>query len=568
MIQVSISDDVQWYENFDLETIITPVKVDRLRELLEETGYDKEKTKFLVKGFTEGFSLGYQGPKNRRTFARNHKLQAGSPVVLWNKLMKEVKNLRLSGPYTEPPYEEFIQSPITLIKTKGSTSEDPDESTRLIVDLSWPHGDSLNDHTPESVKKVKYPLFDKSIHMCLAEGKGCYLSRTDCKSAFLMLPLAPDQFKWVVLMCRHPVSGVKYYFCVKTVIFGSGTSCFLYMKLSNALAHIFRVKSGGDINNFLDDFLTCKIDEEGCNGYLQLFINICQDINLPLSIEKTCFATQIIVFLGLLINSVTQTISIPDDKIERGKAKLDLILRSKKITVHQLQRLTGLLNFFCRAVVPGRAFTRRLYAKYSGMHSYHHLRIDAEMKNDCRMWLEFLMMKEAVCRPFMDFSTVYHADELDFFTDGVLDGVRLGVGGKFGNLWFSGTLPVSLYQHELNIQIVELYSILLGLSLWMERLQNRRVVLFTDNESVMHMLKKSSSSCRVCMIMIRLITLWSMKFNVRVSSFHVSSEENKYADLLSRGRVEEFMEKSKGSVRESGEALPVELWPLPAAWLN
>lgn len=536
-----------------------------------ETGYDKQKTDFLVKGFTEGFSLGYRGPQKRRTLANNHKLRAGNKVVLWNKLMKEVKNLRLSGPYLEPPFKYFLQSPITLIKKKGSTSEDPDENTRLIVDLSWPHGDSLNDHTPDEVKKVKYPLFDKSIHMCLTEGKGCYLSRTDCKSAFLMLPLATDQFRWVVLMCRHPVSGKKFYFCVKTVIFGSGTSCFLYMKLSNALAHIFRKKSGGDINNFLDDFLTCKIDELGCNEYLSIFMSICADINLPLAMEKTCFATQIIVFLGLLINTVDQTISLPDDKLARARAEIDLILRSKKITVHQLQRLTGLLNFFCRAVVPGRAFTRRLYTKYAGMRSYHHLRVDAEMKSDCLMWLQFLEMDQAVCRPFMDFSTVFHADELDFYTDGALDEERIGVGGKFQGSWFAGKLEVATYAHcklELNIQIIELYSILLGLSLWIEGLKNRRVVLFTDNESVMHMINKSSSSCRVCMIMLRLITLWSMKFNVRVFGAHVKSGDNTLADLLSRDKIPEFLRVAGDGTAERGEVLPEELWPFPIEWLN
>lgn len=274
---------------------MTPVRVAKLKELLEETGYDRDKTDFLVQGFSKGFKLGYDGPKNRQTLARNHRLRAGNPTVLWNKVMNEVKVKRLAGPYESPPYDNFIQSPITLIRKKGSLSEDPEESTRLIVDLSWPHSDSLNDHTPPEVKKVNYPSFDKSIQMCLKEGVGCYLSRTDCKSAFLMLPLAPDQFKWVILMCRHPVTKQKFYFCVKTVIFGSGTSCFLYMKLSNALAHIFRAQSGGDINNFLDDFLTCKIDEGGCNLYLEIFMNICRQINLPLALEKTCFATQVIV---------------------------------------------------------------------------------------------------------------------------------------------------------------------------------------------------------------------------------------------------------------------------------
>lgn len=299
-----------------METIVTPVIACNLEKLLRDTNYPEKETKFLVDGFTKGFSLGYEGPKVRRTYSKNHKLRAGTPLILWNKIMGEVKVKRMSGPHEQPPYESFIQSPITLIPKKGSTSVDPIESTRLIFDLSSPRGESLNDYTPQEVKSVKYPLFDKAIRMCLAEGRNCYLSKTDCKSAFLMLPLAPDQFQWVIMMCPHPESGKKYYFCLKTVCFGSGTSCYLYMKLSNALAHIFRCKSGGEICNLLDDFLTCKHDETGCNRYLQVFMDICSEIRLPLSEEKTCLATQIIVFLGLLINTVAGMVLIPYDKIE------------------------------------------------------------------------------------------------------------------------------------------------------------------------------------------------------------------------------------------------------------
>ena len=38
-----------------------------------------------------------------------------------------------------------------------------------------------------------------------------------------------------------------------------------------------------------------------------------------------------------------------------------------KATVKQLQQLCGFLNFPCHAIVPGRAFTRRMYANYSNI---------------------------------------------------------------------------------------------------------------------------------------------------------------------------------------------------------
>lgn len=560
-----------WFENYDLETIVTPVRTDMLEKLLVESDYPRDKTKFLVEGFKSGFKLGYKGPTDRQTFSRNHRLRAGNEVVLWNKIMKEVEVKRISGPYLSPPYPSFIQSPVTLIPKKGSTSSDPIENTRLIFDLSYPHGESLNDYTPQEYKSVDYPLFDKAILMCLKEGKACYLSKTDCKSAFLMLPLARDQFHWVIMKCPHPETGVEYYFCLKTVCFGSETSCYLYMKLSNALAHIFRYRTGGDISNLLDDFMTCKSDKTGCNGYLRAFMNICALINLPLAEEKTCFACQEMVFLGLLINTIKQTISIPDEKLKRGRRELDIIIRSKKIVMHQLQKLTGLLNFFCRAVVPGRAFTRRFYAKMKGLRKYHHLRVDAEMRADCKTWLQFLNMDEAVCRPFIDFESVMHADEIDFFTDGALDDERLGVGGRFGRSWLSGMVRMSEFwdvSTKITIQMVELYSILLALSLWIDRLSNRRVVLFCDNEAVMHMLNKSTSSCKVCMVMLRMITLWSMKFNTRIFCMYIKSEDNTSADLLSRGRISEFLWHAGTTVNEEGDELVPEIWPLPKSWLE
>ena len=50
------------FTNYNLEHIITPLKVDVLEKLLIQSEYDKEETKFLVNGFKEGFDIGYKGP--------------------------------------------------------------------------------------------------------------------------------------------------------------------------------------------------------------------------------------------------------------------------------------------------------------------------------------------------------------------------------------------------------------------------------------------------------------------------------------------------------------------------
>ena len=51
-----------YFENFNLDSTITPVRVGELEQLLVDTKYDSGKTRFLIDGFTNGFSLEYDGP--------------------------------------------------------------------------------------------------------------------------------------------------------------------------------------------------------------------------------------------------------------------------------------------------------------------------------------------------------------------------------------------------------------------------------------------------------------------------------------------------------------------------
>ena len=78
-------------ENFDLDDIVMQVRVQELRKLLIQTQYDIEETEFLVNGFSRGFDIGYKGPNNRQSKAKNIPLRVGSEIELWNKIIKEVK---------------------------------------------------------------------------------------------------------------------------------------------------------------------------------------------------------------------------------------------------------------------------------------------------------------------------------------------------------------------------------------------------------------------------------------------------------------------------------------------
>ena len=155
------------HSNFDLNTIITPVNVKVLDQLLRESNYDPEERKFLVNGFRRGFDLEYIGPWDRKDSANNIPFQVGvgNKFEMWQKIMKEVEVKRYTGPYDQIPFQNYIQSPIGLVPKAGN-------KTRLIYHLSFDFGKedaqkSVNFHTPQDLCTVKYPDIEHVVRTSL-----------------------------------------------------------------------------------------------------------------------------------------------------------------------------------------------------------------------------------------------------------------------------------------------------------------------------------------------------------------------------------------------------------------
>ena len=69
--------------------------------------------------------------------------------------------------------------------------------------------------------------------------------------------------------------------------------------------------------------------------------------------EKTEWGTTLIVFLGILLNGRSYTLSIPMEKRNKAVQLIQTAISKRKVTVHFIQKLTGTLNFLNRAIIPG-----------------------------------------------------------------------------------------------------------------------------------------------------------------------------------------------------------------------
>ena len=211
------------------------------------------------------------------------------------------------------------------------------------------------------------------------------------------------------MLARSPIDEKIYYFVDKYLPFRAAISCSHFQRFSNAVLHIVRwmvnQKYWVDkpLVNYLDDYLFIALLKAMCDNQIRVFLDICEQINFPVALEKTFWGTTSLTFLSLLIDMIHQLVMLPKEKIEHRCILLQQILNkpNRKATVHELQKLCGFLNFLGKAIVPGRAFTCRMYAytKSNILKPHHHVRVNKELRKDLEMWTTFWHELTVFSRP-------------------------------------------------------------------------------------------------------------------------------------------------------------------------
>ena len=372
------------------------------------------------------------------------------------------------------------------------------------------------------------------------------------------------------MKAMHPTTGKWYFFVDKCLPFGSSISCAIFQAISDAISWLVTWRAKKPNVNYLDDYLFAAALKRLCDEQIQMFLNVCQEINFPVALEKTYSGTMLLTFLGLLLDTRRQIICIPLDKLTKATNWINYFLnkKNKKVTVHDFQKLCGTLNFLCRCIVPGRAFLRRLYVfsnRELNLKPHHHVKITEEHRLDLLVWKSFLATPDSLYRPFME-AVSLDATEIDMCSD-ASGNFKLGFGSYCGPEWTYAQLDYAFCDKaKPSIEYLELFAVLVAVLNWIKLFSNRRIVLFCDNESVVHMINNLSSNCKNCMVLIRLMTAECLFRNVRVFTKHVRTHDNGTADALSRLDLSRFWNLAGSAMNPYPSGIPSAIWPMEKLW--
>ena len=455
--------------------------------------------------------------------SQNLKSAKDNPTSVTEKLSKELTAGRIVGPFDVPPFDPFRVSPLGIIPKK-SLGE-----FRLIHHLSYPAGSSVNDGIPKELATMRYATIDDAIRLIKSLGKGCFLAKTDIKSAFRIIPVSPNDFPLLGMEWQG-----KFYFD-KCLPMGCSSSCNIFETFTTVLEWVAMNKlNASAVIHILDDFWFIAPSKEKCQGDLNNFLTVCQRIGIPIAIRKTMGPDRALQFAGITLDTELMEVRLPEEKLDKCLSQLSYFCSRKSVTLKELQALIGLLNFACCVVVPGCAFLRRLIDLTRGVRKPTHLvRLTKESKYDLQVWLNFLRSYNG--KSFFLGWRWYTSKTLKLFTDAA---GSLGYAAIFGKHWFFGEWPA--VWKTFNITILEFFPIVLASEIWGPLMRNKCIVFFSDNQAVVEIINKQTSKDRSIMVLLRHFVLSTLKYNILFHAKHIASCINRKSDALSRLQVEKF----------------------------
>ena len=165
------------------------------------------------------------------------------------------------------------------------------------------------------------------------KGPGCFMAKTDVKSAFRIIPIHPNDFALLGMKWQN-----AYYFD-RCLPMGCCSSCAIFEAFSTALEWLAMNRLGASgVLLILDDFLFIADSHDKCHADLTNFLSICEYIGVPIAQEKTVGPATTLQFMGITLDSVLQEARLPVDKLQKCRMLLRTFYKRRKVLLGNCSR--------------------------------------------------------------------------------------------------------------------------------------------------------------------------------------------------------------------------------------
>ena len=508
----------------------TLIRYDRLEAALGDSATPKEKR--TLKLLKYGMPLDCKAEFGVRRFQKNHFSAVSFGKDVDNYLFKGRQCQAILGPFDQPPIVDLSFNPLMSVPKE-------EVQRRIIVDFSFPPGNSIND----GISRVSYlecsidfslPSVQSMVVRLNELGKGCLMFKRDLRSAFRQFSIDPGDYKCTGLTWRGKV------FLDTRLAMGLRSSAFCCQSVTEMVARI--AGRSGHVLVYLDDFGGAEVADKAFTTFHHLG-QLLEHFGLEEASEKAVAPTTRMDWLGVSFNTEEWTMAIKQSKLQELMSWLPELLRYKRIKKVILQKVLGSLVWAAAVVRAGVIFFNRLLVLLRKLkRPQHSIYFSEEAKKDVRWWIQSLScFKGKVQIPPATWTPL-----TAFYTDASLDG--------FGMVWgtraLAGIFPVEL--DDLDISKKEMVTVMAAIKHWFADLANSRVKIFCDNQACVALLNYGVTRSPFLAACLREIQYFLGIYNIEIRAEYVPSKDNKLADICSRAFSSDIFYKNFNDLLRNG----------------
>ena len=433
----------------------------------------------------------------------------------------ELGHRAMLGPFSEPPFSDTHFSPMMTRAKKDSPHR------RVIVDLSWPTGEALNDGIPQGMyigKPYRFhlPTVEGMASRLRTLGPGAYMFKTDLERGYRQLRI--DPYDWPLLGIQHR-GDMFFDICPP---FGMRTSALMMQRTSAAITD-FHWDEGFESEAYVDDYGGAEADEREAWRSLGSLQGIMKNVGLKENPEKIRTPSQVMTWLGIEFDSVRMIMRVPPPKVSELQAILADWQGKESANKREVQSLLGLLNFVASVAPPARIYTNRMLEFLRSMHDTGYIPLTAEFRGD----LEFFT---ALFPQFNGISVLLKehlapADQVE------LDACLSGCGAFNALQFYSRAFPQWVQDRQHHISRLELLNVVVAARLWAPGWRGKKVAIYCDNMAACCAMTSGRSHDPYLAACVRAIFVCTTASDVELLISHRPGAEMGPADALSRAHL-------------------------------
>ena len=259
---------------------------------------DKAFVRYLLAGIMEGFRIGFRHPAPLRSAPRNMQSALDHPDVVQAYIAAECARGRMLGLFS-PLAQAQVSLPPCHVNRFGVIPKGRNTGRwRLITDLSFPPGLSVNDGIDPDLCSLTYTSVDKVAEVIAALPQGGLLAKIDIESAYRLVLVHP---------LDRPLQAVVWGGAVYVdpmLPFGLRSAPKIFNALADGLEWYLRHLGVRYVFHYLDDFLVVGPPASPeCAEALAQLNSACARLGVPIAEHKREGPTTCLTFLGIEVDT-------------------------------------------------------------------------------------------------------------------------------------------------------------------------------------------------------------------------------------------------------------------------